>query len=265
MLKKLLSIGIFFLGIGLWIIIFVSILFWITPALLLMYFAGWLSHARAWPELKNYVIWKWMRQEYFRFKLEGAENLVAEQNGPVIYAIYPHGHFSVTHVFYWALNPAFSESRAAIHSFIFWIPIFSTFAKWIEAIHVTESDMKHTLSVAKKSIYMCPGGIADIANTGTVIKKRSGFIRLARECKAKVIPVWCPQERSYYSHWLPFGRCFGGELPVMLIWGVWWCPFLPRRVPEGKHSRIIIGTPIDATDAEADEKFWAEMHRIQSL
>ena len=259
-MSKAVGLALYFLGLGLWVIVFVLGVLWVLPWIALFYLAGWLSHARPWPQLRDYSVWRWLRNDYFHFRTVGA-TLPSPENGeePVIYAIYPHGHFSITALIYFALNPRFGSARPAIHSAIFWIPVFGTLAMWIEAIGVTHAEMSATLR-SGKSIYMCPGGVADIANTGTQIQRREGFIHVARDCGARVVPIWCPQERSYYSHWLPLGRwlqpLLGFPVPLF-IWGLWWCPFLPRGADD---SPIRVGKAVDSA-----EEFWAEMERLQNF
>lgn len=267
MFKKLLGYGFYFIGIGLWFILLSVALFWSIPWIALSFIAGWLTHAREWPELKHYLIWKWLRKEYFVFEVEG-DLPTNPAHGRIIYAIYPHGHYSVTATFYWALNPMFSNAKAAVHSFIFYLPIFGSFVRWIGAIGVTEQEMKQAL-LENLPIYMCPGGVAEIDKTGKDIVRRSGFIRIACETNSTLFPVWCPDERSYYTHYTPFGRLLepvlGFPIPLF-IWGKWWCPFLPNRPVGGKPSRICIGRGINCegkTLGEAEREFWEEMDKLQ--
>lgn len=112
-------------------------------------------------------------------------------------------------------------------------------------------------------IYMCPGGVADIENTGDNIKRRRGFLRVARETRSHVVPVWCPEERSYYSHWLPLGKTLKEWLffPIpMIIVGRWWCPLVPRPP---KVSRVFVGEPIAWDDEHQEERFWHQMIELQ--
>lgn len=265
MIRKLIGYGLYFVGLGLWFILLIILTLWVIPWIVLAFLAGWLTNSREWHELKEYTLWKWLRNYYFKFEVIG--NLPEHPDqGRIIYAIYPHGHYSVTATFFWALNPTFSNARAAVHSFIFYIPLFGSFARWIGAIGVTENEMKETLENLRP-IYMCPGGVAEIDKTGIDIVKRSGFIRIACETNSVLYPIWCPEERYYYSHYTPLGKLlkpiFGFPIPL-LIWGKWWCPFLPNSL--GKTSRIYIGTPIttegrSVNDVERD--FWAEMTKLQ--
>ena len=263
MFRKLIGYALYFVGLGLWFILLSVFLFWAIPWMVLAFLAGWLTHSREWPELKEYMLWKWLRDQYFKFEVIG--NLPAERDqGRIIYAIYPHGHFSVTATFFWALNPAFANARAAVHSAIFYLPIFGSFVRWIGAIGVTEKEMTDTLK-AGRPIYMCPGGVAEIDKTGNDLVKRSGFIRVACHTNATIYPVWCPEERSYYSHYMPLGRSlqslFGFPIPFF-VWGAWWCPLFPRSMP----SRIYVGTPISTEGRlmrDVEQEFWAEMNRLQ--
>jgi hypothetical protein len=254
MVSKIFKILIYFLFVGLWFIALFSLAFAIIPTLVLVYFAGFLSNARPWNEMKHWVIWKWIREDFFCFKTH--DEPCCSDHEKVIYAVYPHGHYSLTHLFYFVLNPRYEALRPAIHSFIFWIPFFATFAYWINAIDVTEESMRKTLQ-KNESIVMCPAGIKDMILKGTeTVKEHRGFLRIAREANAKVIPVWCAQERSYYRHWLPFGH----NVPIIFIWGRWWCPVIPLGVSD--KSNIYFGKPMDPNDEEA---FFEELRRIQTL
>lgn len=256
MLRKAIGVALFFVGLGLWAIVYVTVFCWAVPVIVLAYIAGYLSHAREWPELKHFALWQWLRQRYFCFRVVG--ELPHPNEGPFLYAIYPHGHFAITPLVYFALNPRFGDAKAAVHSALFWIPVFGTLVRWIGAIGVSREAMLRELSCGR-SIYMTPGGLADIARTGLDVRERSGFLEVARAARARVVPIWCPQERSYYDQWLPLGRALEGlfYFPVpLLLWGAWWFPFLPKGAAD---SPIIVGTALDPQR----EDFWEEFRRLQ--
>lgn len=265
-ISKLIGISLFFLGLGVWVVVIFTFAFWFIPWVILAFIAGYLTKTHEWPGLRDYSIWKWIRNEYFQFSVETSSDMPTE--GKFIYAIYPHGHFSLTTGFFWGLNPKFKKARAAIHSAIFYLPFFGSFARWIGAIEVTEKSMTDTL---KKNIpiYMCPGGVSEIEKTGLDIVYRKGFLRVAHKTDSTVIPVWCPDERSYYTQYLPLGYTLSSILsfPIpMFLWGVSWCPLLPKYL--GRKSRILVGKHIETTNKklnEVEDDFWEELTRLQQI
>lgn len=263
MFRKVLGMGVLFIGVGLWVIVFMTFALWIIPWTLLVFAAGFLSQTREWNEFRFHWVWEWCRTRYFNFRIVCGE--LPPQDEPVLYAIYPHGHFSISAVFFWALNPLFRDARAAIHSLIFYLPLFGAFAGWIGAIPVVEKDMIQTLN--KCSLFMCPGGVAEIGLEGETIVKRRGFLRVARRAGRRVVPIWCPDERSYYQQYLPLGSMlrnfFFFPIPI-LLWGAWWCPMAPKRK---NISRILIGKAIityDRSLVDIERDFWKEMDRLMS-
>jgi len=264
-MRKILGMALYFVGLGIWVMLFMVLAFWAVPTIALVFIAGWLTKTHEWPELKYWKRWNWVRDSYFGFKVVHGE-LSPDVNN-AIYAIYPHGHFSMTAAFYFSLNPVFAKAKGAIHSAIFYIPIFGSLARWLGCIAVTEQDMKNTLK-AHHSIFMCPGGVQEIDKTGLDIVKRTGFIRIAHATESVIIPVWCPDERSYYSQYLPLGRTLSSYFffPIpMILWGAWWCPLLPKS---REMSRILVGKTISTKDKTlkgVETEFWEEMVTLQAM
>jgi len=267
MLRKFIGVSFYFIGLGLWVLLFSVAAFWIIPWGVLFFLAGYLTKTHEWPELKHFGAWEWLRQKYFNFQVVKG-TLPDNVKGRVIYAIYPHGHFSLTAIFYWALNPKFANARAAIHSAIFYLPVVGSLVRWIGAISVDEDEMCRTLETQNTPIFMCPGGVSEIELTGLDVIHRRGFLRVAHKTQSIVVPVWCPDERSYYQQYLPLGRTFSNLFffPVPLfLWGLWWCPLLPRRL---EHSRILVGNGIATLDKPlemVEREFWEELIRLQNI
>lgn len=288
MLGYALGITLYFVGIGLWVIALVWLVAWgfvllipAIPALLLAFIGGYftniLQQREEWPTLRTLSVWAYLRQFYFRFSVHGNEEGVKlieehayreeQQNAGVkyVWAIYPHGHYSLTALFYWALNPNFTSTRPAVHSALFFLPGIGSVMGWLGAVGVSRAEMTRSLNDGQ-SLVMCPGGVADIANTGNEVKRRSGFVRIAQDTGACVVPVWCPDERSYYRHWLPLGRLtealFSFPVPLF-IFGRWWCPLLPRATPQ---SRIYVGKPVDCREGSFEDnlaEYWACIAQLQ--
>ena len=95
---------------------------------------------------------------------------------------------------------------------------------------------------------------------GRELKKRKGFLRLAKETNSQVVPVWIPEERSYYRIWMPLGHVLEPWLryPIPLfIWGILFFPLLPRRV----KTRIYVGTPIQIGAVKSVEQAYQEFYQ----
>lgn len=277
--SKILGITLFFLTVTLWFIIAICLLFWAIPFIGIVVILTSLYKQNPWPLFQRWKIWGWFRAEIFNFKVYGQTNIPKERKN-VIWALYPHGHCALAGIFYWALNPEFSTATAAVHSILFYIPIMNIFINWVGAIGVTEAELKNKLDNGKE-IYMYPGGVADMvyiyiydffiylfifkAFEGNDYKKRRGIFRVARETKSNIIPVWCAEERSYYTQFLPFGHMFEDALgfPVpMFIWGKWWLPFWPNFPQE---SRLFIGKLINWDSPTQEQDFEMEMERLQNI
>jgi 1-acyl-sn-glycerol-3-phosphate acyltransferase len=219
-----------------------------------------------WGAFKSFWLWEYGRTHWVNFTIrgEGAEfmrNTMAGTHKRVMWATYPHGYLAVTSSLWWAGNPAFKRCRGAVHSGIFCLPIVGAMARWANAVNVSEAGIKSAFEDGD-SVIICPGGVLDAANLGNVVKKRRGFLRIARELDVPVVPVWYPDCRQYYSQWLPLGRTMERwfKLPFPLfVWGKWWCPLMPR-LP--KESRIYVGEPI-VLGIDDDYRYWDALEALQ--
>lgn len=102
----------------------------------------------------------------------------------------------------------------------------------------------------QRSIAVIPGGwhegtLHHPKHDRIYIRKRQGFIKYALQFGYTVTPTYGFGEKETYYN-VPGGyRCrfwlnSRGILTV-LAWGLWWCPFLPRRV----KLHTVVGTPIE--------------------
>jgi len=267
--QRLAGITLYFIGIWLWPLILIWFihrgLASILPSPVLWILLGYVIRAHIktdpWPELRSWSLWEWARgKNWFNFVLHGdieGRKLMEREMGDddsvkesIIWAIYPHGHYSVTIVLWWLLNPAFKRARGAAHSTVSMLPVFRLFMQWLECITVSESDMKRALTQGGGGgqIFMNPGGIVDAGNAGDIITMRKGFLRVAKETGATVVPVWCPDERHYYREWQPLGRSLVPWLrfpfPTIMHGRILsWIPIFLPYIPE-TGSRIYVGRPM---------------------
>lgn len=273
MIRKAVGMALYFVTLWLWALACGTAVLLALPSAVLLFGAGFFvrNFTQEWPTFKEWWVWDFLRREWFDFTMEGDLDLVTKDMAaegksddvPTLYAIYPHGHYALTTMFFWALNPKWKKARGAVHSVLFHFPIVNMLVGWCGMTSVTERDLVRAI-VSDKRVYMCPGGIRDVANVGTDVTRRSGFLRVAREQKCRVIPVWCPDERDYYRQWLPLGRMlkrwFFFPIPIF-VWGQWWCPFLPLGT---KKSRIRFGKAIEWNDDNQEDAFWKELRSLQS-
>jgi hypothetical protein len=119
-----------------------------------------------------------------------------------------------------------------------------------------------------EQVFLSPGGLLESCYEGDEYVKRDGFLKIAHETGARVIPVWFPEERSYFKQWLPLGHRLAPLLTLpfpFFVWGKNWCPLLPRT-HEIEESRIMIGLAIDpkeyATVEELKVAFVAGMDSL---
>lgn len=281
-IRNVCGLALYATSIWIFLILFGSVvlfaLFLISPWMLLVVtgsIASTYAYGRGhrWRAFVHLRLWHWIRTYYFAYELQGEpEGLAMLMNPddlalPVLWALYPHGSYPITPAFYWALNPRFYQTtRTVVHSLVFYVPVMRTLMHWAGAIDSDESTIRHSLERGR-SVCICPGGVSDIARTGQVVRKRMGFLRVARDTGVCVVPVWCPDERSYYDHWLPLGNrledILGFPFPIFIL-GRWWCFLIPKAF---ERSRIRVGAPIDVKQysslEEASDVFWSSMQRLQ--
>lgn len=246
---------------------------WLLYATYTLITATYFYEGQSWHAFVHWGLWEWFRKAYFAYDLEGDRvgiemlTLPSRVSNPVIWAVYPHGSYPITPTFFWALNPRFyGNTSVAIHNFVFYVPVMRSLMYWVGGIRTDESAIRNQLQNGK-SVCLCPGGVTEIAKSRNTIHKRTGFLRIAYETKTPVIPVWCPDERSYYNQWRPLGnwleRWLGYPYPLVPL-GRWWSPLVPKPFA---RSRIRVGKPLHVEEysdlGSLCDTFWKEMERLQ--
>jgi hypothetical protein len=276
----------YFLGIGLWFIVIFSLIGWglvlLVPSAGIAWIIGWMSSGlvrktEKWPWFRNLWLWEVIRTSYFAYTIHGpgaklmkremSEVKVAGVSGiaggaplnKLMWAVYPHGIFPWTAIFHWALNPRFKDTIPCMHGLVMKIPLIRDMAGWCGATSVSSDDMITALNTTGRVI-MCPDGIAGMAMKGRELKKRRGFLRIAKETNTYVVPVWIPEERSYYRMWMPLGRTLEPWLryPIPLfVWGMLLFPLMPRMI----QTRIYVGSSIHMNATKSVEQGYIEFYQ----
>lgn len=161
------------------------------------------------------------------------------------------------------MPPALQNIRMLASTAIFWSPITRNIWWWAGLRPVSKKVMRHLLSKGT-SVVLCPGGVREClylkkGKEAVYLHTRKGFIRLALEQGAPLVPVFCFGQSDLYGCWRPFIDWPKGLIPFtawarfsrnigylpMMIWGQFGSP-LPRRVP----VTVVVGKPIPVPKVE---------------
>jgi 2-acylglycerol O-acyltransferase 2 len=151
--------------------------------------------------------------------------------------------------------------EGAIASVLFRIPFLRQICHWFGARPATHKNMNKVLG-SGHSVGLMAGGIAEIflANRHTekiYLKKRKGFIKLALEHGAALVPVYYFGNTQLFDFSAnrtlsKISRQF--RMSLLVYFGRWYLP-----VPYQEQITMIIGSPIEVphiaspTDAQVDE------------
>lgn len=233
-----------------------------------------------WPAFRSWCLWDSLRRHYFKLEVKGPgrrlflQPTAQEQEGTqqFIFAVHPHTIFAISATFFFATNTRFARYKSSATSLLFAIPLVREFSAWAGAVKANRPVLEDVLR-ANMGLILCPGGMREVGQPNeTDIVKRKGFLRLAGESGATVVPVWSAQERRFYSIKLLLGTFFLDhglyyQWPIF-VWGQPWFRFWPRMPPEGQTSRLYIGEPlkVNGTDEESiDAAHTVFYERIESL
>jgi len=223
---------------------------------------------------RNMLLWK-NGAKYFPVELVKTVEL---DEGPYLFASFPHGVFSLAAHFALISNGAgvdetFPKVRIAplIISLLFKVPFMREVGLFAGLGKATAETADHAFSKGL-SVLLMPGGAAEALlqpcpekkTVPIFVKERRGFVRLALRHKVPLVPVYSFGEHDVYTVHRPTGlgqwaqlqmkNIFTFSLP--LFWGDLW--FIPHR----KRQKVVIGTPIrtDDYDGELTEEIVRAKH-----
>ncbi|KAL4854850.1 Diacylglycerol O-acyltransferase 2D [Chlorella vulgaris] len=189
-----------------------------------------------------------------------------------------------------AIPQGLSDTRILVSSAGFWAPIMRHLWWWLGCRPVGRASFQHQLRQGR-SVAVCPGGVMECiymeqeqGREVAYLRKRHGFVRMALQAGAPLVPVFAFGQSDLYSycrlvfdwpknrllvpraHWARFVRRIG-YMP-MLVWG--WCgSFMPKQVA----MTVVIGKPIPVPKIEHPtpeqvseylQRFISEMERLFS-
>lgn len=152
-----------------------------------------------------------------------------------------------------ALKPV----RTLASSACFRVPLVRHLWWWLGGRHAS-GDSARALLASGHSVALCPGGVRECAHlkagAETVfLSGRPGFVRLALQAGAPILPAFAFGQTRAYSFALPGPPLFSprfvstlarrlGAMPL-LLWGAGGSP-LPHRVP----IKVVVGAPVQGAE-----------------
>lgn len=140
------------------------------------------------------------------------QSFVFEQHAPVpvknaLFICHPHGLYGITWFMHFASQmsawPGTHRPVLAVHSVFFQIPILRELFITHNCIEATEGAIRKAL-LKGDSVALLVGGIEELLLTQAdslrlVLKKREGFVRIAKDMNIRLIPLVSPNENSLFS------------------------------------------------------------------
>lgn len=206
---------------------------------------------RPWDAFRHWRGWR-EGHEYVGLRVVRTKKLAAGR--PYIFGWHPHGILILSRLsmyggIFEALFPGI-ETRALGATPIFFWPGSREISLWLGAVDASVSVARRVLE-AGLSIVVYPGGSREIFKTDkrsreTVLelKERTGFVRLAMQYGAPLVPVVVYGERSAYTRidmpaWLRDLCLRTLRVPILLFFGRF--GLLPHKLALG----VVFGAPLE--------------------
>ena len=214
---------------------------WISALLLLIAIVTPLLGSGPWRAFgDSYGFYTW--RKYMRLKVLRSDAF-AQGHGSILCFV-PHGLFPLALPLmskpHDAIFPEFKHhgvSRTAVASDMLWTPIIAPMLRWLGCIPATKESITRTL--ASGNVIIFPDGIAGAFHSQRhreciYIQNRKGFIKLALELGAPLVPVFCFGHSQLYDvypgpdSWIArLSRRL--QFSIIWFWGKWWWPALPNN------------------------------------
>nr|AID16200.1 diacylglycerol acyltransferase type 2 [Ettlia oleoabundans] len=229
--------------------------------------------------------------EYFPVKVVWEGEGDDYDNGPFVIGYEPHSVLPQGICIFCqyatdAVPRGLANTRILVSSAGFWAPIMRHLWWWLGCRPVSRNCFQALLKKGR-SVAVCPGGIKECmymeresGRECIYLRKRHGFVRLALQAGAPLVPVFAFGQTDLYSYcrlffdwprnlipraqWTSIVRRLG-YVP-MIVWG-WMGSFMPKQVP----MYIVVGKPIpvptveEPTQEQVEEylqRFISEMERL---
>lgn len=198
---------------------------------------------------------------YFPATLTFEDRDAFEPGQPYVLAYEPHsilpwGMMLFSRTSSAAVPAAIASARILMSTACFWVPVNRNLWWWMGCRPASKSGMRRLLAKGS-SVVLCPGGVRECiymqpGSEHAFLRSRRGFVRLALEAGAPLVPVFAFGQSDQFSYvrlgidwpyliprsWAVRISRAMGFLPLLAcgVWGT--C--MPRRVP----MHVVVGRPI---------------------
>lgn len=237
--------------------------------------------------VRRWRVWEHFR-DFFPIKLKKTAELSPNKN--YILGCHPHGImsagafncFSTESCGFTELYPGV-RSCLAILAGLFRIPLFRDYIMAAGLYPVSKASLTHLLSKSGKgnAVVIVIGGAAESLSSSpgentVVIKQRKGFVKVALEFGADLVPVYSFGENELFQQVLLTEGSFGRKLQDLFkkIMGFAPCLFVGEKfaiIPYRKPVTTVVGRPISVpkrvspTDKEVDHYHSLYMESLTNL
>ena len=144
---------------------------------------------------------------------------------------------------------------------------------WAGCINASHEAMNAALgSDDVQGLIVTPGSIREgVIERSRKIVPRTGFIKMAMEHNAWLVPVYDASAADMYDIYLPLGTCFHSHLrypwPVMAR-GSSFLPYLNPMIKEGVTCHLYIGHPIPTQGKQLGElvdEFYRKIDELRQM
>lgn len=137
------------------------------------------------------------------------ENIEAlKDNNPKLFIWHPHGTQTISYMIHRLCNksplhPYMKNTKLAVHSVMFQIPILRELSLMIGFIPATRENIIYYLKKGV-SVAIFPGGVREMDYCGEkdnkcYLKSRKGFIEIAKELNIDLVPVYVAGEQQFFN------------------------------------------------------------------
>ena len=246
-----------------------------APALLIacfLYDRYW--KPSSWPALRTGSLASWLYDLPLECHGPGADfNPGAPRNlsRKFVIGIHPHGLYPYAAGALFTCDPRYLRFRTCVHWMLTTIPLLKEACCWGGCIDATTSSMNGYLGQKGiQGLVVCPGSVSEgvIEKPGTVVQ-RSGFISIAMEHKAHLLPVYDATTPALYDISLPLGdTCHRWLRYPWPIISKGRSPAYVNPLPKKMAVHVYIGTPIATENqslGECIDAFYSQLAVLRDM